>query len=531
MTRRFPRLAAAALALALAAAGIRAEAVFRLRAAGSEPATGLGTFPDTAFEGVRYVSSRLLESLFRREGAWVPERQKFVLDDSSGRKWYFTLDNPYINIGDEVFNLIYPVRRGPEYLYLPLPPLLRILDQKGWRLEVSDAVGGAAGNAAAGLRTPDGQVGNASSPPAAGSPNLLGLSAEDREGGTLVNVRVSGPLEWESFWAPPHFILRFQGGKAGPDYPIKADGAGLVKSILTVQEKEVAQVTLHIPGAIDTVEVAYAPDTRVYQVTVRKRTARTARTAPPEPAAARILDPGKTTIIIDPGHGGKDQGAMVAGVNEAQITLAVAKELKAALSKLGYRALMTRESDTFISLPDRPKFASGKGGDIFISLHCNAIGGSPKRKREVSGFTAYILRAGESEEDKALARRENEAIGAEGGKSKSEISPVEWILLEHQLNLYSKESESFAAQIVSAFDGNAIAKYQTGAGQAGFYVLVGAYMPAVLFEMGFLTNDKDRRVLNSGKSRRQIAERLARAIDRYRKSDRSLAGPEKAREK
>jgi N-acetylmuramoyl-L-alanine amidase len=71
---------------------------------------------------------------------------------------------------------------------------------------------------------------------------------------------------------------------------------------------------------------------------------------------------------------------------------------------------------------------------------------------------------------------------------------------------------------VSGLEGNAIPKYETGAGQAGFYVLVGAYMPAVLFEMGFLTHDQDRRILASEKGRRRIAEKLAAAIDQYRKS-------------
>jgi N-acetylmuramoyl-L-alanine amidase len=184
---------------------------------------------------------------------------------------------------------------------------------------------------------------------------------------------------------------------------------------------------------------------------------------------------------------------------------------------MGYKALMTREDDQYITLQDRPKFASEKGGDLFISLHCNSIGGSMKRKKTVTGFIAYILREGESEEDKALARRENEAISEEG-KSKGEISPVEWILLEHQLNLYSKESESFVEHIIREFGNFQIGKYSTGASQAGFYVLVGAYMPAVLFEMGYLTNDEDRRILSSEKGQKQIAERLGKSIDAYRKA-------------
>ncbi len=476
-----------------------------------------GNFPDTSFEGVRYVSSQFLEGLFGREGAWVPDRQKFVIPDSTGRKWYFTLDNPFMNVGDEVGNLVYPVRRGPEFLYLPLPPLLRVLGQHGWKISAPELA-----SAETAPPKPSPAPKPAVKPIALpGGSNILDVGAEDRENGTLVSVRVAGPMEWESLWVPPHYILRFQGGQLGPQYPLKAQGVGLVKSIFTVQEKELVQVTLNIPKAIDTVEVAYSGESQAYQVTVRKKSARREKEdtqAAAAEAGDRKAPPKGTTIIIDPGHGGKDQGAMVSGVNEAQVTLAVAKELKTALAKLGYKALMTREDDTFISLPERPKFASDQGGDLFVSLHCNSIGGAPKHKQQVTGFTAYILREGESEEDKALARRENEAIGAEGGKSKGEIPPVEWILLEHQLNLYSKESQDFAENIIKEFNGASIAKYGTGASQAGFYVLVGAYMPAVLFEMGFLTNDQDRRILSSEKGQRQIADHLAKSIDKYRKA-------------
>jgi N-acetylmuramoyl-L-alanine amidase len=318
----------------------------------------------------------------------------------------------------------------------------------------------------------------------------------------------------EQLWVPPHFILKFEKGLLSPRFPLRSPGQGLVKQIHAVQEKNLAQVTLNIPRTVDTVEVAYSEEGEDpgYLVTVRKKDSkREAPAAKPEKLAG-----GKGTVIIDPGHGGRDQGAMVGGVNEAQVTLAVGHALKAHLTKLGYKALMTRETDDYVSLEERPKFASSKGGDLFISLHCNSIGGSAKRKKSVSGHVAYILREGESEEDKALARRENQAISEESGKAgKGEISPVEWILLEHQLNLYSKESEAFAEHVIREFGGFQIGKYGTGAGQAGFFVLVGAYMPAILFEMGFLTNDKDRQLLASPKGQKQIAEKMGQAVHKY----------------
>jgi N-acetylmuramoyl-L-alanine amidase len=226
----------------------------------------------------------------------------------------------------------------------------------------------------------------------------------------------------------------------------------------------------------------------------------------------------KGTVIVDAGHGGHDRGAVIKGAVEAEVTLAVALELRKALKDLGYKVLLTRDSDAYKTLQERPKFASEKGGDVFVSLHCNSLAGSVQRLKSVTGYTVYILREGESEEDNALARRENQAIQEESGKSgKAEITPVEWILLEHQLNLYSKQSEALAESIVKGFTGFDIPRYSTGARQAGFFVLVGAYMPAVLFEMGFLTHDKDRRVMTSKSGQREIAKRMAKAIDQFRK--------------
>ncbi len=475
-----------------------------------------GSFPDTSFENILYVSSQFLESVFGHEGSWVPDRQKLVLTDVTGKKWIFTLDNPYMNIGDEVYNLGFPVRRGPEYLYLPLPSLLRILTLRGLSIEMEMPVENSKHEVEKVSQKPET---SAKKPemPTDGS-NILGIGIEERDNGTLVIVHTTGKLDWESFWVAPHFLLKLQNAKFSSHYPLKVNGKGLVKRIVSIQEKELGQITLYIPKTIDTVEASYSPENQEYQILIHPKSAHK-----PEPETLTISEksrkPGSGTIIIDPGHGGKDQGAQISGVNEAQVTLAIGKLLKADLIKMGYKALMTRETDDFVSLQDRPKFASSQGGDLFISLHCNSLAGSISHKKAVTGFTAYILREGESEEDKTLARRENEAVSEESGKSnKKEISPVEWILLEHQLNLYSKESESFAGSIVKEFEGFPIAKYANGAGQAGFYVLVGAYMPAVLFEMGFLTHDEDRRILSSEKGQKQVAEKLSKAIQKYRQN-------------
>ncbi len=471
---------------------------------------------DTTFENVEYTSHTALEKIFQHEAEWIPERQKLKIADTQGGFWYFTLDNPYIVIGEVPYNLSYPVRRGIEKLYIPTRPLAKLLSQKlhlsitldtlptkkialapKHALPASDSVSNGSKNV---------------------SDNIISINIDARENGDLIAIKTRSKMEIESFWIAPHFIFKIQNGQLSANINRKITGNGLVKSVTALQEKDVTQFTFNIPKNIDTVEAEYSEELPGYVITVRKQS----KKGPS--AESKVMEEQGTnknikTVIIDPGHGGKDPGAQVAGVNEADITLAIGLELQKQLQKAGFNALMTRDDNTFVTLPGRPKFASEKGGDLFISLHCNAIGGSSKHKQSISGFTAYILRAGESEEDKALARRENAAIAEENGKNnKAEIAPVQWILLEHQLNLYSKESERFVENIVHEFEGAAIPRYLSGASQAGFYVLVGAYMPAILFEMGFLTNDEDRRHLNSAKGQKEIAQKLTSSVQKYAKS-------------
>ena len=180
---------------------------------------------------------------------------------------------------------------------------------------------------------------------------------------------------------------------------------------------------------------------------------------------------------------------------------------------------MTRDSDVFITLKQRPELASKWKGDLFVSLHCDAIAGDAARKAQTKGFKAFILREAESEEDKAIARRENKFIDeASDAGARRELSPVEWILLEHQLNLYTKESEEFAYELVQslAVESVPIPKNGSGAGQAGFYVLVGAFMPAVLLEMGFISNPAEEKYMASEAGQDELAAKIADGIDRYR---------------
>lgn len=223
------------------------------------------------------------------------------------------------------------------------------------------------------------------------------------------------------------------------------------------------------------------------------------------------------TIVIDPGHGGKDPGASGKRSQEKDIVLAVAKLLRKNLADEGFNVKLTRSKDVFIELGQRANLANQWDGDLFISLHCNAIDASEERKRIIQGYQFYVLRAPESEEDKAIARRENAVATLYGEKNaKDELSPLEWFKLEARLEQYKQTSYLFTEKLLDSFEGGKIKRMNTGVGGAGFMVLVGAMMPAVLIELGFISNEEDENYMITKVGQQDLADRIAEAVSKYK---------------
>ena len=154
--------------------------------------------------------------------------------------------------------------------------------------------------------------------------------------------------------------------------------------------------------------------------------------------------------MIDPGHGGKDPGAIGLISNEKDIVLAVSKLLEKELVAMGFHVKLTRSTDKFIQLSERPQIANKWNGDLFISLHCNAIDGNKARKKKTKGFRIYVLRDPESEEDRAIARRENKVAKTYGDKnSKEELSPLDWLKIQARLEQYKQASREKRERILA----------------------------------------------------------------------------------
>ncbi len=214
------------------------------------------------------------------------------------------------------------------------------------------------------------------------------------------------------------------------------------------------------------------------------------------------------TIIIDAGHGGKDPGASgMYGLVEKTVTLDIARRLVRELESQRLKVVTTRTADTFLPLHERTSLANAQHGDLFISIHCNSL-----KSPDPHGIETYFLKPARTERAVDAAMRENEVVKLEDGNgSYQDLTEANFILLTMATSQYMKDSELWAALAQHEVSAGA-GLLDRGVDQAGFYVLMGASMPAILFECGYLSNPDDAKLLSSERGRQKIAEGLSEAI-------------------
>ena len=218
------------------------------------------------------------------------------------------------------------------------------------------------------------------------------------------------------------------------------------------------------------------------------------------------------TIIIDPGHGGKDPGSVgYKGTKEKDIVLDVSKRLARKIQKnLRVKTILTRDEDVFIRLQDRTKFANTNEGDLFISIHVNS-----NESKKPYGFETYLLKPGRNQEAINVALRENSVIELEGNKFEK-LTDEQLIQATIAQSGFVQYSEKFAALIQEEID-KRVQSRNRGVKQAGFYVLMGASMPNVLIELGYISNPNEEKKLNSSSYRDMLATSIYYAILKYQK--------------
>lgn len=237
------------------------------------------------------------------------------------------------------------------------------------------------------------------------------------------------------------------------------------------------------------------------------------------PVAAFVVDPDPDlsgepikVIVIDPGHGGKDPGARGrAGSEEKDLTLSISLKLEKALrERTRAKVFLTRRDDRFLTLDERTAFANRNKADIFISVHINAA-----KRRSAHGVETYFLSYDASDDEaRETAAFENDVVRFEGVTEGAPIDDIKAILWDLAQTEAHRESSKLAENIYSKlFD--IIGGDFRGVKQAPFIVLVGATMPAVLVEAGFISNPDEERRLGTDRVQVKLANAIANGIETF----------------
>ena len=219
----------------------------------------------------------------------------------------------------------------------------------------------------------------------------------------------------------------------------------------------------------------------------------------------------KKVVVLDPGHGGKDPGAIgYSGVYEKNITLAMAKELKTILEKEGYKVYLTRSTDVFIPLRDRVKIARKHNADLFMSIHADSA-----VNRSAKGLSVYTLSETASDKEAAaLAERENKVDVVAGLNLLEHSKEVSDILINLAQRETMNRSSEFATFMVQEMRKSVKLKDNTHR-FAGFAVLKAPDVPSVLLEMGYLSNRTEERLLKQKSYRKKLAVSTSKAVEKY----------------
>ncbi|RLC53529.1 MAG: N-acetylmuramoyl-L-alanine amidase [Candidatus Cloacimonadota bacterium] len=231
--------------------------------------------------------------------------------------------------------------------------------------------------------------------------------------------------------------------------------------------------------------------------------------------AEKPIDNSIKTIVIDPGHGGKDPGAIGYTKKnfEKNVALTVAKKLqKKIIDNLDVTVLLARDKDEFVSLQQRTQFANQNNADLFISIHCNA-----HRNSKVNGIEVFYLSTAKTDEARAVEALENQVVyDYEGGEEAvKKYDDLAFILADMAQSEHLEESYHLGTKLQAEMISKT-KSHSRGVKQANFYVLRGAYMPAVLVEMGFISNKEEEKKLTNSSYQNKIVDAIFEGVKDFK---------------
>ncbi len=465
--------------------------------------------------GVIYVSISDYASYFSLPFANNPLREKIEVRLPSHRI-KATAENPYLVITDintnvaSVYQLPVNVLCMDSLYYVPAATFVRLVERlapsgisfsAGYRLLTK------------GLVAPAPKF------------DITGISLEEKRNGYLLTIKASRKLgDFDAFLKPDGWLfVTIADARADTAALSRFKTGQVLRRLLTFQSPTSVQLTFQLSRDVAEIDplldensndllISLHTKREIEQADLEKKQRDEMRERLEQRRSEAKLD----VIVIDAGHGGKDPGTIgVRGVREKDVTLGIALRLGKLIERnlKGVKVVYTRKTDTFVELDRRAQIANEANGKLFVSIHCNS---TERKPSSANGFEIYLLRPGKTENAIRIAEVENAAIGYETDQERyKKLTEENFILVTMRQSAFAKYSERFAE--IAATDMAKHLKIQnSGVKQAGFYVLVGASMPNVLVETGYLSNRTEERVLKSAQGQERIAKALFQGIKDYK---------------
>lgn len=343
--------------------------------------------------------------------------------------------------------------------------------------------------------------------------DIYGIDIDEKSNGTLIRVNTSRVItRYSSSIQNGVLYLFLPEISIDPSIFTRIKPSGLIKKIESKKLKGSLQIEFALKEGYSTSEAFLDNDNKDILITVHNKLLERS-----EPNLISSKDKWNfDVIVIDAGHGGKDVGAIgTKGVREKDVNLGIALKLGNLIKKNlnDVKVVYTRDDDTFVELFKRGKIANENSGKLFISIHANSLKNKPSITK---GFEVYLLRPGKTQKAIEIAEFENSVIEYEDNPGKyQKLTDENFILVSMAHSSYMRYSEKFSDILNKKWTRHTKIPSR-GIKQAGFYVLVGASMPGVLIETGFLSNPEDEAYLKSSKGQQEIAEAIYNSIKEYK---------------
>ncbi len=446
-----------------------------------------------------YFSFSELADAIGGELDWGLIGQQIVYTEDTNR-FVFILGSPYFRRNDSLFNMTYPATYEKGQLYLPAETFLTFLDQVTFQKITWDEPNKS-------IRVESQYF------------NVTDMAVSSKANGLLVEIYMTAGLAYDVFVTEGNWInVSIRDGRINSPRIESRKDSRYMYSLKTHQEGSTGQISFRLKRKIDKWHYRTQTDPPRIQISVEDSGFELAA----EDTSPHIGPDNKIdVIVIDPGHGGAQYGAVgPGGTREKDVALDIGKELAKLIRKdKQFKVIMTRDRDQSVTLQERADIANNASCDLFVSIHANS---SPKRV--IKGWNVFFLAQAKNDSARATAQFENSAffrdqVSVAGDPDKEPDigfdDPILNILNEMIMTEFQSESQDFAMMVDRELRRNTDIPAR-GVDQAGFYVLNMVFAPSILVETGFISNPDEERLLRSRKYQRTVAESIYNAIKRFK---------------